>query len=313
MAASIGSTNETFNQSYSNDFDSSEAPAFLGYFKLPVPPVVRRPQTITRTAVHHMHSCTSPAGRLESHQRGFWIETLFQMQRTKALNWLFPENVRRVEKQADSYFLGYMLRKCQGENLRSDSTLPIRSLPHDLSRVEFLTLASGTKASIFWHSAFFMVQLSHLYTHDYWKNRSFDIWTFAGKWYLLFKTLSRFVIAFLLRSKHLLILWLQSLCALILEPKRMKSDTVFTFSPFICHEVIVLGAMILVFWMLSFKPAFSLSFFTFIKRLFSSSLLSAIRVVSSAYLRFLIFLLAILIPLVIQPARHFTWCILHIS
>ena len=79
MAASIGSTNETFNQSYSNDFDSSEAPTFLGCFKLPVPPVVRRPQTITRAAV-------CPAGRLESHQRGFWIETLFQMQKTKALN-----------------------------------------------------------------------------------------------------------------------------------------------------------------------------------------------------------------------------------
>ena len=47
LAASIGSTNETFNQSYSNDFDSSEAPTFLGCFKLPVPPAVRRPQTIT--------------------------------------------------------------------------------------------------------------------------------------------------------------------------------------------------------------------------------------------------------------------------
>ena len=47
LAASIGSTNETFNQSYCNDFDSSEVPTFLGYFKLPVPPAVRRPQTIT--------------------------------------------------------------------------------------------------------------------------------------------------------------------------------------------------------------------------------------------------------------------------
>ena len=51
MAASIGSTNETFNQSYSNDFDSSEAPTFLGCFKIPVLPVVRRPQTITCAAV----------------------------------------------------------------------------------------------------------------------------------------------------------------------------------------------------------------------------------------------------------------------
>ena len=68
MAASIGSTNETFNQSYSNDFDSSEAPTFLGCFKLPVPPEVRRPQTITCAA-----SCTSPAGRLESHQSGLLV------------------------------------------------------------------------------------------------------------------------------------------------------------------------------------------------------------------------------------------------
>ena len=66
--------------------------------------------------------------------------------------------------------------------------------------------------------------------------------------------------------------------------------------PIYCHEGMELDAMILVFWMLSFKPTFSLSSFTFIKRPFSPSSLSAIRVVSSAYLRLLIFLLAILIP-----------------
>ena len=64
----------------------------------------------------------------------------------------------------------------------------------------------------------------------------------------------------------------------------------------ICHEMMGPDAMILVFWRLSFKPTFSLSSLTFIKRLFSSSLLSAIRMVSSAYLRLLIFLLEILIP-----------------
>ena len=74
-----------------------------------------------------------------------------------------------------------------------------------------------------------------------------------------------------------------------------KSLTVSIVSPSICHEVMGPDAMIFVFWMLSFKPAFSLSSCTFIKRLFSS-LLSAIRVVSSAYLRLLIFLPAILIP-----------------
>ena len=65
--------------------------------------------------------------------------------------------------------------------------------------------------------------------------------------------------------------------------------------PIFCHEMMRPDVMILIFWILSFQPAFSLSSFTFIKRLFSSSLLSAIRVVSSTYLRLLIFLLATLI------------------
>ena len=108
--------------------------------------------------------------------------------------------------------------------------------------------------------------------------------------------LSRLVITFFPRNKCLLISWLQSTSAVILEPKKIKCDTVFTVSPFISHEVMGPDAMILVFWMLSFKPTFSLSSFTFIKRLFSYSSLSAIRVVSSAYLRLLILLLAILIP-----------------
>ena len=112
---------------------------------------------------------------------------------------------------------------------------------------------------------------------------------------LLFNMLSRLVITFLPRSKRLLISWLQSPSAVILEPKKIKSATVSTVYPSICHEVMGLDSMILIFWMLSFKLTFSLFSFTFIKRLFSSSL-SAIRVVSSAYLKLLIFLLAILIP-----------------
>ena len=95
---------------------------------------------------------------------------------------------------------------------------------------------------------------------------------------LLFNTLSRFVIVCLPRTNRLLILWLQSLFAVILEPKKMKSDTVSTFYPSICHEVMRPNAMNLVFSILSFKPAFSLSSFTFIKKLFSSSSLSAIKV-----------------------------------
>jgi len=121
--------------------------------------------------------------------------------------------------------------------------------------------------------------------------------TFTGKViFLLFNMLSWFVIAFLPRSKHLLISWLQSPSAVILEPPKIKPVTVSIVSPSICHEVMGPNAMILVFWMLSFKPTFSLSYFTFIKRLFNSSSLSAIRVVSSVYLRLLIFLQTILIP-----------------
>ena len=123
---------------------------------------------------------------------------------------------------------------------------------------------------------------------------------FVGKvMSLLFNMLSRLVLtSFIIkRSKRLLISWLQSLCVVILEPPQIKSVTVSTFSPSICHEVMGLDAIILVFWMLSFKPMFSLFSFTFVKRLFfRSSLLSDIRVVSSAYLKLLIYLLAILIP-----------------
>ena len=87
----------------------------------------------------------------------------------------------------------------------------------------------------------------------------------------------------------------QSLSAVILEPQKTKSFPVSIVSPSICHEAMGPDAMILVFWMLSFKPTFSLSSFTFIKTVFNS-LLSAIRMVSSVYLRLLISLPAILIP-----------------
>ena len=113
---------------------------------------------------------------------------------------------------------------------------------------------------------------------------------------LLFNMLSRLVITFLPRSKSLLISWLQSPTAMVLEPKKIQSVTVSIVSSTICHEVMGPHAMILVFWMLNFKSTVLLSSFSFIKRLFSSSSLYAIRVVSSAYLRLLILLPAILIP-----------------
>ena len=143
---------------------------------------------------------------------------------------------------------------------------------------------------------FFTVQLSQPYVTTG-KNIALTIWTFVGRvMSLLFNTLSRFVIAFLPKSNYLLISWLQSPSTVILEPKKRKSATTYTFSPSICHEGMGLDAMILAFLIFSFKPALSLSSFAFIKRLFSYSLLFAIRVVSSAYLRLLMFLLPILIP-----------------
>ena len=130
MAASIGSTNETLNQSYSNDFDSVEAPTFLGCFKLPVPLPVGRLQAITCTAVRIQ---TNLSGRLESHQRGFWIETLLLcpgdlLSKSSELTFSRkrwwgdspPVNVRRVGgkhntvKQADSGFGGRCSRKSRG-------------------------------------------------------------------------------------------------------------------------------------------------------------------------------------------------------
>ena len=92
-----------------------------------------------------------------------------------------------------------------------------------------------------------MVQLSHPYTTTG-KTIALIVWTFVSKVIsLLFNMLSRLVIAFLPRSERLLISWLQSPSAVILEPKKIKSDTVSIVSPSICHEVVGLDAMILVF------------------------------------------------------------------
>ena len=105
----------------------------------------------------------------------------------------------------------------------------------------------SSKASILQRSAFFLVQLSHSYMTTG-KTIALTIWTFVSKvMSLVFNTLSRLVIAFLPRSKHLLISWLQSPFAMILEPKKVKSVTVSIVSPFICLEVMGPDTMIFVF------------------------------------------------------------------
>ena len=111
----------------------------------------------------------------------------------------------------------------------------------------------SSKASILQRSAFFIVQLSHSYMTTG-KTVALTRRTFVSKaMSMFFNMLSRLVITFLPRSKCLLISWLQSPSAVILEPRKTNSATV---SPSICHEVMEPDAMILVFWMLSFKPGF---------------------------------------------------------
>ena len=157
----------------------------------------------------------------------------------------------------------------------------------------------SSKAPILRCSAFFMVQLSHPYKTTG-KTIALTRRTFVGKvMSLLFNMLSRLVIAYLPRSKHLLISWPQSPPAMILEPKKVKSVTVSIIYPSICPEVMGPDAIILV------SASFFTLLFHFIKMLFSSSSLFAIRVVSSVYLRLLVFLPAILIPALLHPPQHF--------
>ena len=105
----------------------------------------------------------------------------------------------------------------------------------------------SSKASILQRSAFFMVQLSHPYMTTG-KTIALTRWTFVGKVRpLIFNILYRLIIAFLQRSKRLLISWLQSPSAVILEPPKIKCVTVSIVSPSICHKVMGRDGMILIF------------------------------------------------------------------
>ena len=141
----------------------------------------------------------------------------------------------------------------------SDSVRPHRRQPTRLPRpwdspgkntgvgCHFLLQWHISKASVLQHSAFFTVQLLHPYMTTG-KTIALIRWTFVGKvMSLLFNMLSRLVITFLPRSKRVLISWLQSPSSVILEPPKIKSDTVSTVSPSISHEVMGPDAMIFVF------------------------------------------------------------------
>ena len=159
------------------------------------------------------------------------------------------------------------------------STVAQSCLTHCDPMIKSLLQHHSSKASILRCLAFFIVQLSHPYMTTG-ETITFTRQTFVGKvMCLLLNMLSKLVITFLPRSKCCLISWLQSPSAVILEPLKTKSLTVSIVSPSFCYEVMGPDAMILIFRMLSFKPTFSVSSFTFIKRLFSSSSLSAINVI----------------------------------
>ena len=171
----------------------------------------------------------------------------------------------------------------------------------------------SSKASILWHWAFFMIQLSHLYTTTG-KTTALIIWMFVGKvMSLLFNMLSRLIIAFLPRNNHLLILWLQLLSTVILEPKEIKAATVSTFSPSICYEVMGPDAMIFVFecWVLSqlvHSTLSSLSRGSLVPLHFMPLEWYHLHIWGCWYFPWQSWF-----QLVIHPAWHFTWCTLHIS
>ena len=119
----------------------------------------------------------------------------------------------------------------------------------DQETLKSLIQHHNSKASILWHSAFFMD-----ISHDYWKNHTFDYMDLCQQ-ILYFNMLSGFVIAFLPRNKHLLISWLQSQSTVILEPKKINSVTASTFPPSICHEVIGPDTMILIYFNVEFQTS----------------------------------------------------------
>ena len=281
--------NPSLCPNYSIQFSRSVTSNSLRIQGLQMPgfPVQHQLPELTQTHIHRvgdaiqmshpLSSPSPPAFNLSQHQGLFqWVSSLHQV----AKYWSFSFSITSSKEYSGmiSFSIDWLdLLEVQGT-------------------VKSLLKYHSSKASIPWCSAFFMAQLSHPYM-TIGKITALTRWTFTGKiMSLLLNMLSRLVIAFLpMQSKCLLISWLQSPSAVILKPKKIKSVTVSIVSPSICHEIMGPDAMILAFWMLNFKPTFSLSSFTFIKRLFSSSL-SAIRVVSSAYLRLLIFLPEILIP-----------------
>ena len=196
----------------------------------------------------------------------FWLQ-YFPASGSFPMSWLFISDAQSTEVSASASAFPV--------NIQDWFPLGMTGLISLLSKGLSRVFSSTTKASIPRHSAFFMVQLTSL--HDYWKNYGFDYTDLY--WQSDVSASVNFVAAVTVRSDF--------------GAQENKTCHCFYFFPFCLPWTD--GIMILVFWMVNFKPAFSLSSLTLIKRLFSSFSLSAIRVLPSTYLRLLIFLLAILI------------------
>ena len=211
-------------------------PGFLIHHKLPEP---------VQTHVHRGSDAIEPSHSLVI---PFYCLQSFPASGSFTLSQFFPSGGQSIGASALASVLPMNIRMDWFDLLAVQGTL--RSLlQHHCSRASFLR-----------HSIFFIFQLSHPYMTTG-KTIALTRWTVVGKvMSLLFNMLSRLVIAFLPRSKCLLISWLWSPSAVILEPPKTKSLTVSIVSPTICHKVLRPDAVILVFWMLSFKPAFSFSY-----------------------------------------------------
>ena len=178
----------------------------------------------------HPLSPSSPSAlNLAQHQGLFqWVSSLYQV--AKVLELQHQHHSFQLIFRVD-FFSGWLAYLLTVQGTLSD-----------------LLQHHSLKALILWHSAFFIVQFSHLHVATG-KTIALTLWTFVGKvMNLLFNILSRFAIAFLPRSNHRLISWLQSSSTVILEPQKRKSITAATFPPSICHEVMGLDATILVFF-----------------------------------------------------------------
>ena len=179
------------------------------------------------------------------------------------VSWFFASGGQNIGASASASVLVMNIQGWFPLGLTSSTSLQSKDSQESSLVPQFESISFSTVSLLY-------VFLSHSYMTTG-KTIALTIQTFVGKvMSLLFNTRFRFIIAFLPRSKFLLISCL-SQCLQWLWSPRKENLSLSTFPPSICHKVMELDAMILVFWMLNFKPAFSLSSFAFIKRLFSST------------------------------------------